>query len=53
MLKLDLTPQQTSFDVHALHGHDMAGRAKAFQVLVAGGKSVEDASMLAGLMVPE
>ena len=52
-VKLDLTPQQASFDVHALHGHDIAGRAKAFQVLVAGGKSAEEASRLAGLMVPD
>ncbi len=51
VLKLDLTPAQAAFDVHSLHGHDMVGRAKAFQVLVAGGKSAEEASRLAGLMI--
>ena len=51
--KLELTPAEAAFDVHALHGHDIAGRAKAFQTLVAGGKDPSEASMLAGLMVPD
>ena len=51
--KLELSPAEASFDVHALHGHDIAGRAKAFQTLVAGGKDPSEASMLAGLMVPD
>ena len=51
--KLEISPAEAAFDVHALHGHDIAGRAKAFQVLVAAGKSPEEASRLSGLMVPD
>ena len=51
-MKLEISPAEAAFDVHALHGHDIAGRAKAFQILVAGGKSPEEASRLSGLMVP-
>ena len=52
-MKLEISPAEAAFDVHALHGHDIAGRAKAFQVLVAAGKSPEEASRLSGLMVPD
>lgn len=52
-MKLEISPAEAAFDVHALHGHDIAGRAKAFQVLVAAGKNPEEASRLAGLMVPD
>lgn len=51
--KLELSPKESKFDVHALHGHDIAGRAKAFQTLVAAGKSAEEASRLSGLMVDD
>ena len=52
-MKLDLTPKEASFDVHCLHAHDIQGRASAFQRLVAAGKNAEEASRLAGLMVPD
>lgn len=53
VLKLDLTPASAAFDVHGLHGHDIAGRAKAFQTLVAAGKSAEESAKLAGLMIED
>ena len=36
-----------------LRASDLSGRARAFQSMVVGGKSVEEASAIAGLMVPE
>ena len=40
-----------SFDFSGLWAHDLAGRAAAFQKLVAGGMEVERAAGLAGPMV--
>lgn len=51
--KLEITPAEAAFNIWGLWGHDLAGRAKAFQVLVAAGKSEAEASKLAGLMVPD
>ncbi len=47
-LKLD-TPG-LAFDFSALFASDLSGRARAFQSMVNGGKSVDEAAALAGLM---
>ena len=42
---------KVAFDLTGLWAHDLAGRAQAFQKLVAGGVSVDNALSLSGLMV--
>ena len=42
-----------AFDLTGLWAHDLAGRAQAFQKLVAGGVSVDSALSLSGLMVED
>ena len=46
--KLDIAPPE--FEFTALYASDLAGRAQAFQKLVAGGVSVESALAMSGLM---
>ena len=41
------------FDFTGTYAHDLAGRAAAFQKLVAGGMALAEAVSLAGLVVPE
>ena len=44
------TPVKLSFDKYPL---DLAGRAQAFQKMVAGGMDVSKAAVVSGLMMPE
>ena len=44
---------EISFDFSKLFASDLSGRARAFQSMVGGGKTVDEAARIAGLMEPE
>ena len=52
-MKLEISPEEAAFNIWGLWGHDLAGRAKAFQTLMAAGKSEAEASRLSGLVIPD